>query len=77
MDFPANTLKKRVWFKNIASESGANHQLIYLDVDDQTCIKQIAKRRLEQPERATFDTEEMFHHVTKYFKVPSESEQWI
>ena len=77
LDFPANTLKQRAWFKKIASDICANHQLIYLDVDDQTCINQIAKRQSEQPERAAFDTEEMFHHVTKYFEPPEESNQWI
>ena len=75
LDFPANTLMQRTWFKKIASEINAKHQLIYLDVDDQTCINQIAKRRLEQPERAVFDTEKMFHHVTKYFEPPAEGEQ--
>ena len=75
LDFPANTLKQRAWFKKIASEIVAKHQLIYLDVDDKTCVEHIAKRRVEQPERAAFDTEEMFHHVTKYFEAPEESEQ--
>ena len=75
LDFPANTLMQRAWLKKIALEINTNHQLIYLDIDDQTCINQIAKRRSEQPERATFDTEEMFHHVTKYFEAPTESEQ--
>jgi len=75
LDFSANTVKQRAWLKKIASGINAIHQLIYLHVDDKTCIKQIAKRRVEQPERAAFDTEEMFHHVTKYFEVPIESEQ--
>jgi hypothetical protein len=26
-------------------------------------------------ERSTFDTEEMFYHVTKYFEIPIESEE--
>ena len=75
LDFPANTSKQRAWFKNIVLEIDAKHQLIYLDVSDEKCIKQIAQRRLEQPERSDFDTEEMFHHVTKYFEVPTESEE--
>ena len=75
LDFPANTLKQRAWLKKIATDIKASHQLIYLDVDDKTCIEQIAKRRIEQPERAAFDTKEMFHHVTQYFEVPTESEQ--
>ncbi len=75
LDFPANTSRQRAWFKNIVKEINAHHQLIYLEVSDEQCIKHISKRRLEQPERSAFDTEEMFHHVTKYFETPVESEQ--
>ena len=75
LDFPANTAKQRAWFKSIVKEIDTQHQLIYLEVSDEQCIKQISKRRLEQPERSAFDTEEMFHHVTKYFEIPVESEQ--
>ncbi|MBE0496929.1 MAG: ATP-binding protein [Campylobacterales bacterium] len=75
LDFPANTVKQRAWFKSIAKEIGAHHQLIYLEVSDEHCIKHIAKRRLEQPQRSAFDTEEMFRHVSKYFEIPIESEQ--
>jgi len=75
LDFPANTTKQRAWFKNIVQEIGAQHQLVYLKLSDEQCIKQIAKRRFEQPDRSAFDTEEMFHHVTKYFEIPAESEQ--
>lgn len=32
MDFPANTLAQRQWFKSIFSEIDADHELIYLDV---------------------------------------------
>ncbi len=39
------------------------------------CIKQINKRREEQPERSSLDTEEMFYHVTKYFEIPLDSEE--
>jgi len=75
LDFPANTIKQRAWFRNIAEEIDAQHILIYLDVSDKQCIKQIAKRRLEQPERSSFDTEKMFYHVTQYFEAPMENEQ--
>lgn len=75
LDFPANTVKQRAWFKNIALDIDAKHQLYFLDVTDIKCIEHISKRRLEQPERSAFDTEEMFHHVSKYFEVPVESEQ--
>lgn len=75
LDFPANTFRQRAWFKNIVSDINAEHTLFFLDISDQKCIEQIAKRRLEQPERSAFDTEEMFHHVTKYFEAPLKSEQ--
>jgi len=74
MDFPANTPRQRRWFRELASEANANHELIYLKVSNKTCLKQIAKRRIEQPQRAAFDTPEVFHAVTQYFEEPTESE---
>ena len=74
MDFPANTVSQRKWFKAIVSEIDAPHELIYLNTDEEICLKQIAQRRIEQPERATFDTEEVFNHVTCFFEEPSAAE---
>lgn len=70
MDFPANTLSQRQWFTRIFSEINAPHTLIFLDVTNDTCLKRIEKRRIEQPERATTDTVELFNAVTKYFETP-------
>ncbi len=74
MDFPANTVDQRKWFLDLVSEIKANHQLVYLDVSDEQCLKQIGQRREEQPGRAAFDTEAVFSYVTKFFEVPSQSE---
>lgn len=74
MDFPANTKKQREWFKNLSQEIEAETELIYLKVSNALCLKQIAQRSIEQPLRAVFDTEEMFHHVTKYFEEPDKNE---
>jgi predicted kinase len=74
MDFPANTVKQRAWFVSLCVEVGSEHELWYLDLTDDQCLSQIAKRRVEQPERAMFDTEAVFHHVTQYFEVPTASE---
>jgi predicted kinase len=73
MDFPANTRNQRAWFKDILTE-GIPHQLIYLEIDDKTCIEQIAKRRETNPERSLFDTEEVFRHLTSFFQPPSADE---
>lgn len=70
MDFPANTIQQRKWFASIFSEIQAPHELIYIDQPNEICLKQIAKRRSEQPQRAATDTEEMFELVTKHFVEP-------
>lgn len=74
MDFPANTVSQRQWFKAIVSEINALHELIYLNTSEAVCLKQIARRRVEQPDRAKFDTEDVFHHVTSFFEAPSAEE---
>jgi predicted kinase len=74
MDFPANTIQQRDWFKAIFSEIQAQHELVYIDQPNEICLEQIAKRRIEQPERAATDTEEMFELVSKYFVAPTSDE---
>ena len=56
MDFPANTLSQRDWFRSIFSEIEAPHNLVYIDLSNEVCLKQIEKRRKEQPERMATDT---------------------
>ena len=74
MDFPANTVRQRAWFKDLASKADAAHEMIYLDVSNELCLRQIAQRSIEQPKRAAFDTPKMFEEVTKYFEEPSKNE---
>lgn len=74
MDFPANTVMQRAWLLSVASEVKAEHEMVYLRVSDEQCLRQIAKRRQEQPERSAFDTEAVFHQVTRYFEAPVQSE---
>lgn len=74
MDFPGNTQKQRKWLLDIASEVNASHQLIFLNLNNEQCLRQIAQRRNEQPERAAFDTEAVFIQVTSFFEAPEASE---
>ena len=74
MDFPANTLGQRKWFRSIFSEIRAPHRLIFIDLPNETCLERIAKRRSEQPGRAATDTPEMFAQVTHYFAPPTADE---
>ena len=75
MDFPANTKIQREWFENLASDAKAQYELIYLKVGNDICLRQIEKRRIEQPERSAFDNEAVFNQVTKYFEAPQENEK--
>ncbi|WP_420426811.1 AAA family ATPase [Algiphilus sp.] len=74
LDFPGNTRKQRAWFREIYSPHCIPHELYYLLVDDGVGLKQLKKRQREQPERARFDTEQVFKMVTGYFEPPEESE---
>jgi len=74
MDFPANTISQRSWFRDIFTEIEAPHDLVYIELDNENCLKQIAKRRIEQPERAETDTQETFEQVTRYFVEPDTAE---
>jgi predicted kinase len=71
MDFPANTTSQREWFREIFTDIKAPHSLIFIDVTNEVCLKQIETRRVEQPERTAIDTVEMFEQVTKYFVEPA------
>lgn len=74
MDFPANTLLQREWFRAIFAEVKAPHSLMFVDVANEVCLKQIEQRRVTQPDRAVTDTREMFEQVTRYFVEPTSEE---
>src|SRR5690625_252994 len=74
MDFPANTQKQRKWFLDMVLDVNASHQLIFLNINNEQCLRQITQRRNEQPKRAALDTEEIFIHVTNCFEAPEASE---
>jgi predicted kinase len=76
MDFPGNTKKQRAWFKEIFFEAQIPHKLIYLKSEDQLCLKRLEQRRQGSPERARFDTEEVFHQVNSYFQAPTDDEEF-
>lgn len=75
LDFPANTITQRDWFRSLFSEVAAPHEMIYLEASNEICLAHIAKRKSEQPDRASFDTEEVFLQVTKYFEEPGDTEK--
>ncbi len=76
MDFPGNTEKQRLWFKDIYEKHQFSHKLIYINASNELCIKQIKARARVSPEREKFDTEEMFYQVTEYFQPPAQHENF-
>lgn len=74
LDFPGNTKTQRKWLLSVASEINANHQLIFLNISDDKCLKQINIRCNEEPAREQFDTKETFEYVSSFFEPPESSE---
>jgi len=74
LDFPGNTRRQRAWFKDIISCHNIAHRLVYLEMDDSSCLVQIGQRRISHPERAQFDTEAVFRQVTAHFEAPGADE---
>lgn len=74
LDFPGNTKAQRSWLLSIATEIKANHELIFLNIDDEKCLERINKRRIEEPSRQNFDTKETFEYVSSFFEEPLLSE---
>ena len=44
--------------------------------EDQLCLKRLEQRSQDLPERARFDTEEVFHQVNSYFQAPTDDEEF-
>ena len=74
LDFPGNTKAQRSWLLSIATEIKANHELIFLNIDDEKCLERIKKRSIEEPSRKNFDTKETFEYVSSFFEEPLLSE---
>ncbi|VAW82326.1 hypothetical protein MNBD_GAMMA12-943 [hydrothermal vent metagenome] len=68
MDFPANTIEQRNWFRDIYSENGFPHKLNYLEVSEAWCLVQINNRRQDNPKSLHFDGAEVFHLITRHFR---------
>ena len=73
MDFPANTIRQRLWFKELIGNNKISQQLHYLEVSYEICLKQLAKRS-EGRKGEVFTSKEEFHTVNSYFQAPAESE---
>jgi len=74
LDFPANTIEQREWFRTIYEKRDVSHTLHFVDVSDEVCKRQLRERSRDKEDGAAFTSEEEFDAITKYFQTPSESE---
>jgi predicted kinase len=74
LDFPGNTRSQRAWFRRLIDESGAAHELHFVDVPDALCVRQLRERSRDLPPDTRWTSEAEFHAVTAYFEPPTAEE---
>lgn len=74
LDFQANTLRGRTWFRSVFEQAGAHHVLHVLNTPDELCLDRIARRNVERPPGSHHLSREDFVHVSSFFQLPTEDE---
>ena len=77
MDFPANTAEQRNWFRKIFEATGVDHELHLIVCDDSLCMKQLAQRARDNPQRRATDTIEMFEAISQYYQPVASDERFV
>ena len=71
LDFPANTRNQRAWFRRILDESGAEHELHFVNTPDAVCKAQLKARSAHLPPGTKWTTEEDFELIASHFLAPA------
>jgi len=74
LDFPANTLAQRAWFRGIFERARVEHELHFVDVSDALCKRQLRERTKHLPPGTPWTTDAEFEAITVYFEPPAEAE---
>jgi predicted kinase len=74
LDFPANTISQRAWFREIIERSGAEHELHFLDTPDDICRAQLKARSAHLPPGTKWTTDEDFDLIASHFRAPTPDE---
>ncbi len=75
LDFPGNTRRQRVWFRELFERAHARHELHFVDASDALCKSQLKKRSQQHvPAGAPRTSEAEFEAVNVYFQPPSADE---
>ena len=75
LDFPANTVGQRLWFRELIDASGAVHELHFLEVPDEICKRQL-KARNESGADDPLQDEATFDLLATYFVPPAADESF-
>ena len=74
LDFPGNTRTQRAWFRRLIDETGAAHELHFVDASNALCLRQLADRRSGLPQDSRWSSDAAFQEVTAYFEPPADDE---
>ncbi len=73
LDFQANTTQSRAWMRHLLEQSGAAHQLHFLDTPDDICLSRLRARNASgEHEFQTSDDD--FRRVAAHFVPPTADE---
>ncbi|RXK00482.1 cell division protein ZipA [Arcobacter sp. CECT 8986] len=76
LDFPANTISQREWFKKIFEKADIEHTLYYVSRSDEVCKKQLKERNKNLSKDEPLIDEATFDAITKYFQEPKADENF-
>ncbi|ABV67399.1 conserved hypothetical protein [Aliarcobacter butzleri RM4018] len=76
LDFPANTINQRDWFKKIIEEANIEHEMFYVKRSDEICKNQLKKRNENLSKDEPLIDEATFDAITKYFQEPNDNEDF-
>jgi predicted kinase len=74
LDFPANTVQGRLWYRSLFEQAKVAHTLHHLPASNSLCLSRIAQRNLARPEGSHQLDEATFMTITALFVRPYESE---
>jgi predicted kinase len=74
LDFPANTRNQRAWFRGILDQSGADHELHFVNTPDAVCKAQLKARSAHLPPGTKWTTVEDFELISSHFLAPGVDE---
>ena len=76
LDFPGNTRSQRAWFRQLCEATGVDHELHFIDAQDDLCKRQLRERSKGLPVGTPWTTDAEFDAITAYFEPPSIEEHF-